>query len=87
MNVLISCEFSGIVRDAFIKLGHNAVSCDRLPTEREGPHIQGDVMEVLANEEIPEKRVGWDLMIAFPPCTYLAVSGARWWKTAPYRPP
>lgn len=73
MKVLIACEFSGIVRDAFIKRGHDAVSCDLLPTERLGPHIQGDVLEILDQ--------GWDLMIAHPPCTYLAVSGARWWET------
>jgi len=72
MRVLVACEFSGIVRDAFIARGHDAVSCDLLPTEREGPHIQGDVLKILAD--------GWDLMIAHPPCTHLAVSGARWWK-------
>lgn len=71
MRVLIACEFSGIVRDAFIAAGHDAVSCDLLPSERPGPHIQGDVLRVLAD--------GWDLMIAHPPCTYLASSGARWW--------
>jgi hypothetical protein len=71
-KVLIACEFSGIVREEFIKLGHNAVSCDLLPTEIEGPHIQGDVLEVLDQN--------WDLMIAHPPCTHLAVSGARWFK-------
>jgi len=60
------------VRDAFIKRGHDAVSCDLLPTEKPGPHIQGDVMAVLGD--------GWDLMIAHPPCTHLAVSGARWFK-------
>ena len=72
MRVLIACEFSGVVRDAFIVLGHDAVSCDLLPTEALGPHIHGDVREVLDE--------GWDLMIAFPPCTHLAVSGARWFK-------
>lgn len=72
MRVLIGCEFSGIVRDAFIARGHDAVSCDLLPTERPGPHIQGDVLEHLAD--------GWDMMIAHPPCTHLAVSGARWFK-------
>lgn len=70
MKVLIACEFSGIVREAFAKRGHNAWSCDFLPTEIEGNHIQDDVLEVLDN--------GWDLMIAHPPCTYLANSGARW---------
>lgn len=68
MKVLIACEFSGIVRDAFIKLGHDAWSCDLLPTEKPGPHIQGDVLEILDD--------GWDLMIAFPPCTYLSNAGA-----------
>lgn len=72
MRVLVACEFSGIVRDAFIAKGHDAVSCDLLPTERPGPHIQGDVLDVLGDR--------WDLMIAHPPCTHLAVSGARWFK-------
>lgn len=72
MRVLVACEFSGTVRDAFIARGHEAMSCDILPTECEGPHYCGDVREVLAN--------GWDLMIAHPPCTHLAVSGARWFK-------
>lgn len=72
MNVLIACEFSGIVRDAFIEQGYNAVSCDLLPSERPGPHIQDDVRLHLED--------GWELMIAHPPCTYLAVSGARWFK-------
>lgn len=71
-RVLIACEFSGIVRDAFRRLGHDAWSCDLLPTEREGPHYQCDVREVLG--------MGWDLMVAHPPCTHLAVSGARWFK-------
>ena len=70
MKVLVACEFTGIVRDAFIKKGHNAVSCDLLPTEKTGPHIQGDVLKVLND--------GWDLMIAHPPCTYLCNSGVRW---------
>jgi len=72
MRVLIACEFSGIVRDAFAKRGHDAWSCDLLPTERPGNHIQGDVCEILED--------GWDLLIAHPPCTHLAVSGARWFK-------
>lgn len=71
MRILIACEFSGIVRDAFIRRGHEAVSCDLLPTEAVGPHIQDDVRNHLS---------GWDMMIAFPPCTHLAVSGARWFK-------
>lgn len=72
MRVLVACEFSGIVRDAFIRRGHNAWSCDLLPTERLGNHIQGDVLKILND--------GWDLMMAHPPCTHLAVSGARWFK-------
>lgn len=70
MRVLVACEYSGAVRDAFIRAGHEAMSCDFLPTEVEGPHHQGDVTELLGG--------GWDLMIAHPPCTHLAVSGARW---------
>lgn len=73
MKVLVACEFSGVVRDAFAARGHDAWSCDLLPSERPGQHIQGDVLEVLDED-------GWDLMIAHPPCTYLAVSGARWFK-------
>ena len=69
MNVLIACEFSGVVRDAFIARGHNAWSCDLLPSETPGPHIQRDVLDELSQN--------WDLMIAHPPCTHLAVSGAR----------
>ena len=70
MNILLACESSGLVRDAFIERGHDAISCDILPSERPGPHLQCDVREVLGD--------GWDMMIAFPPCTDLAVSGARW---------
>lgn len=69
-DILIACEFSGIVRDAFIERGHDAISCDLLPTESEGPHIQGDVREVL--------RRRWKMVIGFPPCTYLCNSGVRW---------
>lgn len=72
MNVLVACEYSGIVRDAFIAQGHTAMSCDLLPTEQAGPHYQGDVRDLLGEN--------WDLMIAHPPCTHLAVSGARWFK-------
>jgi hypothetical protein len=72
MRILIACEFSGIVRDAFIKQGHDAVSCDLLESETPGPHYQGDVLSILND--------GWHMMIAFPPCTHLAVSGARWFK-------
>lgn len=69
----MACEFSGIVRDAFLARGHIAASCDLLLSERRGPHYQCDVRELLQ----PGR---WDLMIAHPPCTYLAVSGARWFK-------
>ena len=70
MKILIACEFSGIVRDAFTILGHDAWSCDLLGTERPGNHIIGDVLDILGD--------GWDMMIAHPPCTFLAVSGNRW---------
>lgn len=70
MKVLVACEYSGRVRDAFIKNGHDAISCDILPTDVPGPHYQGDVFEIIEQ--------GWDLMVAHPPCTYLANSGARW---------
>ena len=72
MRVLVACEYSGVVRDAFRQAGHLALSCDLLPTEVAGPHYMGDVRYLL-NE-------GWDMMIAHPPCTHLAVSGARWFK-------
>ena len=72
MRVLVACEYSGRVRDAFLRLGHDAMSCDLLPTDVPGPHYQGDVRDVLGD--------GWDLMVAHPPCTHLAVSGARWFK-------
>lgn len=72
MNVLVMGEFSGVVRDAFLSRGHDAISCDLLPTEKAGPHYQGDVRDILNNS--------WDLMVAHPPCTYLAVSGARWFS-------
>jgi len=72
MKVLVACEYSGRVRDAFKARGHDAWSCDLLPTDVEGQHIQGSVLDVLDQ--------GWDLMIAHPPCTHLAVSGARWFK-------
>lgn len=70
MRVLVACEFSGIVRDAFLAKGHDAVSCDLLPTERSGPHIQGDVLEVIGGR--------WDMMIFHWPCTRLCNSGVRW---------
>lgn len=69
MRVLVACEYSGTVRDAFIRRGHDAVSCDLLPTESPGAHYQGNVLDIIND--------GWDLMIAHPPCTDLAVSGAR----------
>jgi len=73
MRVLVACEYSGTVRDAFRALGHDAWSCDLLPCDADPKHhIHGDVMEVLG--------AGWDLMVAHPPCTHLAVSGARWFK-------
>jgi hypothetical protein len=70
MKVLVACEFSGVVRDAFAAAGHYAVSCDLLPSERPGLHIRDDVRNVL--------DCGWDLMIAHPPCTYLCRQGLRW---------
>ena len=70
MRVLVACEYSGTVRDAFRCRGHDAMSCDLLPTDVPGPHYQGDVRDVLDD--------GWDIMVAHPPCTHLAVSGARW---------
>ena len=77
MKVLIACEYSGIVRDAFKARGHDAWSCDILPTERPGQHIVNDVRNVL--------DAGWDLMIAHPPCTYLANVGMPWFKRQPDR--
>ncbi len=74
MRVLVACEFSGIVRDAFIARGHDAWSCDLLPTERPGPHFELPIGNMM------DSWWTWDLMIAFPPCTHLAVSGARWFK-------
>ena len=78
MNVLVACEFSGIVRDAFRARGHNAWSCDLLPTEKHPEwHYESDVLDILNH--------GWDLMIAHPPCTYLCNSGVRWLKNNPER--
>lgn len=71
-KVLIACEYSGRVRDAFTRMGHDATSCDLLPSESEGKHYQGNVFDIINN--------GWDLMIAHPPCTHLAVSGARYFE-------
>jgi len=72
MRVLIACEYSGIVRNSFTARGHYAMSCDLLPTESPGPHYQGDVFDIINNN--------WDLIIAHPPCTDLAVSGAAWFE-------
>jgi hypothetical protein len=77
LKVLVACEFSGTVRDAFRAHGHDAMSCDLLPTEREGPHYCGDVRDVLGQQ--------WDLLIAHPPCTYLSSSGLHWNKRTPGR--
>lgn len=74
MRVLVACEFSGVVRDAFQAQGHDTWSCDLLPSEVPGNHLQANAIEVAYN------RGPWDLMIAHPPCTHLAVSGARWFK-------
>lgn len=73
MRVLIACEFSGIVREAFTARGHDAWSCDFLDTEQKGNHVKGNVRVLLRRDK------HWDLMIAHPPCTYLCASGARWW--------
>lgn len=71
-KVLVACEYSGVVRDAFIKRGAFAMSCDLLPTDAPGPHYQGDVFDIIGQ--------GWDLLIAHPPCTYLTVTGNKWFK-------
>jgi hypothetical protein len=75
MRILVACEFSGRVRDAFNALGHNAVSCDLQPSDTPGPHIEGDIREHMG--------AGWDAMIAFPPCTYLTCSGVSWHYGSP----
>lgn len=75
MRVLVACEYSGVVRDAFRRRGHDAWSCDLLPTDRAGPHHQGDVLDIIAD--------GWDLMVAHPPCTRLTNSGVRWLHAPP----
>lgn len=77
MKVLIACEYSGTVRDAFRRFGHEAMSCDLLPTDVPGSHYQGDVNDIIAD--------GWDMMIAHPPCTYLCSSGLHWNKKRPDR--
>ena len=76
-RVLIACEYSGTERDAFNAAGHNATSCDILPTDTPGPHYQGDVRDLMGER--------WDLVIAHPPCTYLSNSGVRWLHTEPGR--
>lgn len=77
MRILVACEYSGTVRDAFTKLGHFAMSCDLLPTDKPGNHYQGDVMDIIDHD--------WDLMIAHPPCTYLTNSGVSWLHKDPTR--
>lgn len=77
MRVLVACEYSGKVRDAFRAKGHDAMSCDILPTDVEGPHYQGDVRDIIND--------GWDLMVAHPPCTYLTNSGVTWLHKDPSR--
>ncbi len=71
MRILVACEYSGRVRDAFRSRGHYAMSADLLPTEAPGPHHQGNVLDILGD--------GWDMLVAFPPCTHLCASGACWW--------
>ncbi len=77
LRVLVGCEFSGVVRDAFAARGHDAWSCDLLPSEKIGNHFQGDVFDYTQRDCWIRP---WDLLIAFPPCTHLCVSGARWFK-------
>jgi hypothetical protein len=77
MRVLVACEYSGRVRDAFIRRGHDAMSCDILPTDSPGPHYQGDVQDILGDN--------WDLMVAHPPCTYMTNSGVTWLHKDPTR--
>ena len=77
MKILIACEYSGTVRDAFLRRGHDAMSCDLLPTDAPGPHYQGDVSDIINN--------GWDMMIAHPPCTYMTNSGVTWLHRDPTR--
>lgn len=79
MKVLVACEYSGVVRDAFIRAGHEAISCDLLDSERPGPHHKGDVLDILYGP-LGQELGPFDLMVAHPPCTHLAVSGARWFK-------
>ena len=97
LNVLVACEYSGIVRDEFLKLGHNAISCDLLPCESttfkdKSLHYQGDIFDILNGKAAAEYQflnsIKWDLLIAHPPCTHLSVSGARWFPphTKPNQP-
>lgn len=72
MRVLIACEYSGKVRDAFLGQGHDAMSCDIIASSTPGPHYEGDVMDIIMDD--------WDMLIGFPPCTHLASSGARWFR-------
>lgn len=90
MRVLVACEFSGVVRDAFIARGHDAVSCDLLPTEAPGPHCEGDVLHLIkcmARGNFERHGTRWrpDLMVAHPPCTYLCPSGLHWNTRRPER--
>jgi hypothetical protein len=78
MRVLVACEFSGVVREAFRARGHDAWSCDLLPSELDGPHIQADVFKAIDARS-------WDLMVAHPPCTYLCRAGDRWYVNSPER--
>jgi len=77
MRILVACEFSGTVRDAFARLGHNVISCDFLPSDTPGNHYQGDVRDIIND--------GFDLLVAHPPCTYLSVSGLHWNGRTPGR--
>jgi len=89
MNVLVACEFSGIVRDAFIAKGHNAVSCDLIPSDKPGPHIQGNILDLLGTYWVPTGYLlgdipsKFDLLIAFPPCKYLCNGGNNWLNRRP----
>jgi len=76
MKILVACEYSGAVRDEFIAKGHDAMSCDILPTDVPGPHYQGDVKDILSDN--------WDMIVAHPPCTYLTVTGNRWFNIEKY---
>jgi hypothetical protein len=77
MRVLVACEFSGVVREAFRARGHDAVSCDLLPSEQAGPHLVGNVLDHLGE--------GWEVLLGFPPCTHLTRAGDRWYRNSPER--